>query len=604
MKRLALALYSVLFFLAFANTCVLAQNTYTAASCNPSDVQAAVNSAADGDIVNIPAGRCTWTSGVTVPSNIGITITGSGTPSSGSSTSVPSSSCSSGTTVTLSASSTTTAFTMNPEYGNSTSRLSCLTVAYGSGPAVAFKVLGTCTSSGCPNLRMDNMTFSNWAGHTEAGISYGIGAIGDMFGVIDHNTVNGSSGTGLDFTELSNASYLGVGSYGDNSWAQPENYGSANFLFFENNTFNYAAVGDNEGSAGSLNNQGGGRVVARYNTFALDSGNVALSWHGTESSGRPRSGRAWEFYENTMSCPASTECLEVIGARGGTGLTWANTFNFGTSAGLNNFVNLNTYRTQGDPSSTWGPCDGSSPYDTNDGTTYYSGTISSVSGNTVTVSGSPGWTTDQWYVHGSPYSLHDTTSGNTGTEISGNGSNTLTLNVGGGPGAYTPTAGHTFQILRATKCIDQGGGRGAGYLYSGTTPQTTAASEVASPTYVWMNTLSAGVTPGFGMVDPDTARVIANRDYYVESLNQGAQASATSPFNGSSGMGHGTASFKPSTCTTGVGYWDTTNTELWLCTATNTWTVSYTPYTYPHPLTGTGTGTTLPPPMGLQATVH
>jgi len=38
---------------------------YAAASCSTSDVQAAVNLASNGDIVTIPNGSCTWTSGVT-----------------------------------------------------------------------------------------------------------------------------------------------------------------------------------------------------------------------------------------------------------------------------------------------------------------------------------------------------------------------------------------------------------------------------------------------------------------------------------------------------------------------------------------------------------
>lgn len=48
-----------------------------AATCNASDVQSAVNSAAEGDTVLIPAGTCTWTSGVTI-SGKGIMLQGSG----------------------------------------------------------------------------------------------------------------------------------------------------------------------------------------------------------------------------------------------------------------------------------------------------------------------------------------------------------------------------------------------------------------------------------------------------------------------------------------------------------------------------------------------
>jgi hypothetical protein len=73
-----------------------------------------------------------------------------------------------------------------------------------------------------------------------------------------------------------------------------------------------------------------------------------------------------------------------------------------------------------------------------------------------------------------------------------------------------------------------------------------------------------------------------------------------SDFNGTVGVGCGTT--KPGTCTAGVAYWETSQScstltdyvgaspttpisgTLYKCTATNTWTPYYTPYTYPHPL--------------------
>lgn len=96
-----------------------------------------------------------------------------------------------------------------------------------------------------------------------------------------------------------------------------------------------------------------------------------------------------------------------------------------------------------------------------------------------------------------------------------------------------------------------------------------------------------------------------DRDIYLE----------TASFTGASGVGVGTLASRPSTCTPtpesadagngGVGYWatdqgswnqSTSNPEghdkagadgvLYRCSATNTWTVAYTPYTYPHPLQG------------------
>jgi hypothetical protein len=605
MKRMNFAVFFVVLFLGCADSAVLAQGTFTANSCSQSDVDAAINgpthTAVDGDTINVPSGSCTWSSGIVVPSNIGVTIIGSGTPQSGSSTTGASSSCASRTNITLSGS--FKAFSMSPMAGNSITRISCMVIGYSSGAAIAIDVLGTCTSSGCPNLRLDNLTFANWAGHTSAGISYGINAVGDMFGVVDHNTVNGSPGQYLHLIEQSNASYLGIGSWGDNAWAQSENYGSANFLFYENNLINYGGITEDEGSAGAYENEGGCRVVGRYNTFNTDGINASLLWHGTESSGRPRSCRAWEFYGNTINCPAGTECPSVVAVRGGTGLTWNNTEVFASGSGTNAYVGFNTYRAFANVGN-WGACDGSTVYDTDDGVTYYSGTISSYSGGLITVTGTPGWSTNQWVSNGSPYSIHDVTQNN-GSEITANTPTTVTMSTACGPGCWSPAAGDSIQILRATKCLDQAVGRGAGLLYSGTTASPLSpANEVSSPSYIWMWT---GSSSGPAVVS-DTARVIANRDYYNESVNQAAQTSPTAPFSGSSGMGHGTNANKPTSCTRGVGYWATDQDELYLCTAANTWTASYKPYTYPHPLTtGTTTNPPTPPPSaptGLKATVQ
>lgn len=91
----------------------------------------------------------------------------------------------------------------------------------------------------------------------------------------------------------------------------------------------------------------------------------------------------------------------------------------------------------------------------------------------------------------------------------------------------------------------------------------------------------------------------ANRDYFV-AVSANAQTSATSPFNGTTGMGFGTLANRPTTCTasaepgSGVGYFatdDGAQGTLYRCSATNTWTVQYTPYQYPHPLVS---GVTLP----------
>jgi len=102
--------------------------------------------------------------------------------------------------------------------------------------------------------------------------------------------------------------------------------------------------------------------------------------------------------------------------------------------------------------------------------------------------------------------------------------------------------------------------------------------------------------------------VQADRDYY-NAVSASLQSSATSPFNGTTGIGRGTLANRPTTCTHttspdgdeggGVFYWATDQGSwcsgcddgvLYRCSATNAWTVHYTPYTYPHPLVEGGGG--------------
>lgn len=135
-------------------------------------------------------------------------------------------------------------------------------------------------------------------------------------------------------------------------------------------------------------------------------------------------------------------------------------------------------------------------------------------------------------------------------------------------------------------------------------------------------TIESGIWTGLqaNCANNDTDRVNChiqlNRDLYVEGAS----------FNGTAGVGVGLLANRPTTCTPtpealdtghgGVGYWATdqgswnTSTSnprglqfngadgaLYRCSATNTWTLHYTPYTYPHPLqAGSSGGGDLTPP--------
>ena len=145
-------------------------------------------------------------------------------------------------------------------------------------------------------------------------------------------------------------------------------------------------------------------------------------------------------------------------------------------------------------------------------------------------------------------------------------------------------------------------------------PGRNAAHEL-KPMYFWNNKWSDNttITPNLSCGNQPpvpnycSLHIVQNRDYYVGGVS--AQTSPTSPFSGSTGIGFGTLVNRPTTCVTGsetgggVGYWATDINTLYRCSASNTWTLHYTPYTYPHPLSQGGSTPLLLPPMNLRTTI-
>jgi hypothetical protein len=321
------------------------------------------------------------------------------------------------------------------------------------------------------------------------------------------------------------------------------------------------------------------------------------------------------LYGNIATCPASG-CDTIFYFRSAVGIIFGNSF----TGWANSYASLDPQR-RWRPDTPWGGCNGTSAWDTDDSSTYYTGTITAVttsgSNYVITASGTPGWSGNQWENVGNPYSFADITRG-FGYEIGASTGNTITtFNTGSMFGANVPAVGDTFKILRASVCMDQPT-RGAGLLVTGsdtspvlsTTGNPGAVTEALDPTYEF----AEGGRPGHAEVASNTQGIIANRDFYAQTIGQTAQTSPTSPFNGTTGTGYGTLANRPSTCTPHVGYWATDQGnwnqsgngfgegELFVCTSTNTWAVYYQPYAYPHPLIqGQGQGDPPAPPSNLQA---
>lgn len=291
-----------------------------------------------------------------------------------------------------------------------------------------------------------------------------------------------------------------------------------------------------------------GSVVVRYTTaHGTTAVSAAMHSHGTySSSGRSRSCRAYEFYKNYVIGPSpSTNAL--VGTEGGPSLVWGNT----VVSGYQNFANMDNAR------------------------------------NRVQEINAPnGW-------------------GYCGTSVNGNG-------VG------SPWDGNQ-NASTGYPCLD-GLGRGQGQALNGQNFPNVLNSLIGTitwprqylePIYYFDNTLPSGINQ---LVITDTSSQ-TNRDIYIDNAS----------FNGTSGTGTGELSARPSTCTPGPGgtygaspigsygvaYWATDansgSGELYVCTAANTWTGIYQPYTYPHPLVSgnsTSSNNAPPSPTGLVATVY
>jgi len=356
-------------------------------------------------------------------------------------------------------------------------------------------VVGACTSSGCPNLRVDNITFGLNTYWSESGNSSNAEAamlVENAFGVIDHNSIGSAALPAKNF-ELFNSqlgAYLGSGSYGDNSWAQPDSLGGANNLFAENNVkydSGYIPMNDSE-QDDAFTNRGGARVVMRYNTLYQGSGNTGgfgiFANHGTDSGGRARGAREAEVYNNTIYCQGTTQnCSGVDGGpRSGTALFWGNVLN-ASSAGAGAWIGLNLYRNN---TSSWNPfspnCGGFMPLDISDGAsvspTY---TVTSSSSTTVTVSGTP-WTTNQFAPVGKAYFFWDVTAsvnGYTYSAITGNSSNQLTISGKNG----TISNGDSFVIVGSTlyysgSITSVGSGSGTGVVTMSDTSKSWGTNQL------------------------------------------------------------------------------------------------------------------------------
>jgi hypothetical protein len=431
------------------------------ASCNQADVQNAINAANDGDTITIPAGTCSWATGITISK--AITLQGAGI----------------GATIIRDGASPATLMVWNL-VANKASQMTGIEFqdAGRSGSPYIITLNGGVSNVDNRTMRVDHCKFDHLNGFPLSP--------SDIIGVIDHNTFLFSPGQIPLY--IYHGNWNNQGPYAGGSWSDSSGFGTAKFLFIEDNTFTndgapYAAIDACKGA----------RVVFRYNTVSA----CYLSIHGTDSCGLYRGGRAYEIYNNTFTNSTSI----LADARSAVLVVHHNT---GMDGGRINLLVDRAFF----PFGQWGTADGTNGWDINDKTDYSgngigggvngkkaSGTAASGGTDpgyynwpTVTVAGTP-WTPNAF----AGFSIKKTEANSADQKASyihANTNNTITYSPPQGFGTtMTFSSGNTFEIHRVLTALDQPG-RARGSLIAQTDPSSPPSGwndQVTDPCYEWNN---------------------------------------------------------------------------------------------------------------------
>jgi len=470
-------------------------------------VQACIRSAADGDIVTLPAGTFSWTSPLIITKGITLqgqsTITGAGTsnPAITDETIIKDDTPRSGINTRM------IIVNMTP---SQSFRMTGITFTHGAATQRAasdgaFHFVGT-GNSPVTNCRIDHCHFDS------LNQTHLIHPGGWNYGVADHNVFH-LVGQTFPFY-ITHAQYGGTSQInGNGAWADYPWFGTEKFFFIEDNTVIRTGLNYPASLADAIF---GGRYVIRHNYVR----NAIPNNHGTEA-GPPRGSRAYEVYDNTFEM---TVKFGNGGQRSGTSLWHDNTF-IGNESTTGNFCALaNVRETPARAHPSWGIADGTSVWDKNDtegnGTfveghapfLFASGTATAVASGTgtgpdyvFTVSGNPGWTTDQW----AGYSIKNPSASTAyGSYIRGNTANTISYYHYADPFVHGPefAVGDTFQIHRVLAMMDQNGSGKGDQLTGQPIPINTVTGRAShnhqalEPCYSWNNIYTPnGHVLGYGV---------------------------------------------------------------------------------------------------------
>jgi hypothetical protein len=283
---------------AFFSAALLSAADFTAASCNTSDVQAAINSASNGDTVQIPNGSCSWSTGIATTKQIWIRAQNY-TPTTGGTSS---------RNVTITNNSSSALFDLTT--GNSFHvRVTGIAFDEGSGNVNHIYLHGSGTMVAL--IDDDYFQIKNRFGNEP-----GVAAIAwEALGGVMWNVLAEGVGGGLGGQCCPEGASIHVSS--PLAWASNSTLGSLDTngtqnLYIEDSTWR------NFGQAPDIDDNG--RVVIRHST--LD-GISALTHGFTSAFG----GRQFEYYNDTIITTTSNRNVagRYFWARAGTGVLHDNT---------------------------------------------------------------------------------------------------------------------------------------------------------------------------------------------------------------------------------------------------------------------------------------
>jgi hypothetical protein len=277
--------------------------TWTTTSVSDTAVQAAVNSASNGDTIDIVSGTSTWYVGVQVTDKQ-LYIKGRGVDS------------------TIIRDSVNTQYFVGVAFyfsmlKTTPCRLSNLRINIAvpcNNTEGAIKIRGSTTGSNkeeCSGWRIDHIVVDSlYTGRAISATNQN--GNGRFYGLIDNCQIYGRF----------NRTIQGVSVFGsiDSSWNQSLSLGTDSAVYIEDCTFNYAYIND-----GALDAYRGARYVMRNNTIY----NTVIGHHGYDSD--PRSVFSYEVYNNQYISNNGVN-LFYFKTRGGTGVVYGNT---GSGSGYN-----------------------------------------------------------------------------------------------------------------------------------------------------------------------------------------------------------------------------------------------------------------------------